>query len=81
MEAGTIARWNKSEGEPFAAGDILCEVETDKATVDFEAQDDGVIARILAEAGPDEIPCGEPIMITVEDEGDAGAFGDYVVEG
>lgn len=80
MEAGTIAKWNKAEGEEFAAGDILCEVETDKATVDFEAQDDGFIARILADAGPNEITCGEPIMITVEDGDDIGAFKDYVVE-
>mmetsp|Transcript_28179 Transcript_28179/g.37489 ORF Transcript_28179/g.37489 Transcript_28179/m.37489 type:complete len:447 (-) Transcript_28179:178-1518(-) len=80
MEAGTIAKWNKSEGEEFIAGDILCEVETDKATVDFEAQDDGVIAKILADAGPAEIQCGEPICITVEELADAGAFKDYVVE-
>eukprot|EP00565_Helicotheca_tamesis_P006500 CAMPEP_0185734428 /NCGR_PEP_ID=MMETSP1171-20130828/22458_1 /TAXON_ID=374046 /ORGANISM="Helicotheca tamensis, Strain CCMP826" /LENGTH=444 /DNA_ID=CAMNT_0028404419 /DNA_START=159 /DNA_END=1493 /DNA_ORIENTATION=- len=80
MEAGTIAKWNKNEGEPFAAGDILCEIETDKATVDFEAQDDGVIAKILADAGPTEISCGEPIMITVEEEDGVDAFKDYVVE-
>lgn len=80
MEAGTIASWNKAEGDSFGPGDVLCSVETDKATVDFEAQDDGVIARILAEAGPNEIQCGEPIMITVEDEGDVAAFKDYVVE-
>jgi pyruvate dehydrogenase E2 component (dihydrolipoamide acetyltransferase) len=79
MEAGTIAKWNLAEGEEFAAGDVLCEVETDKATVDFEAQDDGFIARILADAGPNEITCGQPIMITVEDGDDVGAFKDYVV--
>ena len=76
MEAGTIARWNKAEGEEIGAGDVLCEVETDKATVDFEAQDDGFIARILADAGPAEITCGVPIMITVEDGDDVGAFKD-----
>ena len=80
MEAGTIAKWNKAEGEEFGAGDVLCEIETDKATVDFEAQDDGFIARILADAGPAEITCGVPIMITLEDGDDIGAFKDYVVE-
>mmetsp|Transcript_14563 Transcript_14563/g.29442 ORF Transcript_14563/g.29442 Transcript_14563/m.29442 type:complete len:497 (-) Transcript_14563:214-1704(-) len=80
MEAGTIAKWNKEEGDEFGAGDILCEVETDKATVDFEAQDDGFLAKILADAGPTEITCGEPIMITVEDGDDVAAFKDYVVE-
>jgi pyruvate dehydrogenase E2 component (dihydrolipoamide acetyltransferase) len=80
MEAGTIASWTLEEGESFAAGDVLCEIETDKATVSFEAQDDGVIAKILADAGSDEIDCGVPILITVEDEDDAAAFKDYVVE-
>ena len=73
MEAGTVAKWNLSEGEAFGAGDILCEVETDKATVDFEAQDEGVVAKILVEAGPNEIQCGEPIVITVEDPDDVAA--------
>jgi pyruvate dehydrogenase E2 component (dihydrolipoamide acetyltransferase) len=80
MEAGTIASWNKAEGESFGPGDVICSVETDKATVDFEAQDDGVVAKILVPAGPDEIKVGVPIMITVEDEGDVGAFADYVLE-
>jgi len=66
MEAGTIAVWNLKEGDTFSAGDSLCEIETDKATVSFEAQDDGAIAKILAQAGPDEISCGVPIVVTVE---------------
>ena len=45
MEAGTIASWKVEEGTAFAAGDVICEVETDKATVDFEAQDEGVLAK------------------------------------
>lgn len=79
METGTIARWNLKEGDSFAAGDVFCEVETDKATVDFEAQDEGVLARILAEAGPNEIQCGEPIMIIMEEADDLDAFKDYTV--
>jgi len=47
--------------------------------VEFEAQDDGILAKILAQAGPDEIKCGQPIMITVENEDDVGAFKDYEV--
>lgn len=80
MEAGSIASWTLGEGESFGAGDVLCEIETDKATVSFEAQDEGVVAKILAEAGPTEIDCGIPILITVEDEDDVDAFKDYVVE-
>ena len=55
MEHGTIASWNKKEGEAFGPGDVLCEVETDKATVSFEAQDEGVIAKILVQAGSGEV--------------------------
>jgi pyruvate dehydrogenase E2 component (dihydrolipoamide acetyltransferase) len=80
MEAGTIASWNKEEGDTFGPGDVICSVETDKATVDFEAQDEGVLAKILVPAGPDEIAVGAPIMITVEDAGDVAAFAGYVME-
>merc|ERR550539_1956237 len=80
MEAGTISSWSVSEGESFSAGDVICEIETDKATMAFEAQDDGVCAKILVDAGPTEIQCGEPIMITVEEEEDVDAFKEYVVE-
>lgn len=78
MEAGTIASWSLEEGDSFGAGDVLCEIETDKATVSFEAQDEGIVAKILADAGPDEINCGVPILITVEDEDDVDAFKEYV---
>jgi len=77
MEEGTISEWNKEEGEAFLAGDVLCQVETDKATVDFEAQDDGVLVKILVDAGPEMIACGAPICVTTEEEVDAGAFADF----
>lgn len=47
MTEGGIASWKKQEGETFAAGDVLLEIETDKATIDVEAQDDGVLAKIV----------------------------------
>lgn len=80
METGTIASWNMDEGDNFGPGDVICSVETDKATVDFEAQDEGVIAKILVQAGSDELEVGAPIMITVEEAEDAAAFKDYVLE-
>lgn len=80
METGTIASWNMEEGDTFGPGDVICSVETDKATVDFEAQDDGVVAKILVQAGGDELEVGVPIMITVEEEEDAPAFKDYVLD-
>jgi pyruvate dehydrogenase E2 component (dihydrolipoamide acetyltransferase) len=80
MEKGSIASWNVKEGQSFSAGDVLCEVETDKATVSFEAQDDGVVAKILSEAGPNEVQCGEPILIVVEDAADVDAFKEYTIQ-
>jgi pyruvate dehydrogenase E2 component (dihydrolipoamide acetyltransferase) len=80
METGSISAWNLKEGDSFSAGDSYCSIETDKATMDFEAQDDGFIAKILAQAGSDDLVVGHPVMITVEDEGDVAAFANYKVE-
>mmetsp|Transcript_10691 Transcript_10691/g.12616 ORF Transcript_10691/g.12616 Transcript_10691/m.12616 type:complete len:130 (+) Transcript_10691:134-523(+) len=68
MEVGTISSWNITEGQSFSAGDSLAEIETDKATIDFEAQDDGIVAKILVEAGSTEIPVGVGIVVVVEEE-------------
>ena len=78
MESGTISKWNLKEGEAFSAGDSLAEIETDKASIDFEAQDDGIIAKILVEGGTSDIPVGFPIVVTVEEEEDVAAFKDFV---
>ena len=80
METGTIANWELSEGDEFSAGSVLCSIETDKATMDYEAQDDGFIAKILRD-GPDasDLPIGTPIAIVVEELEDVAAFADYVV--
>merc|ERR1712107_856454 len=48
---GTIVKWHKSEGEAIAAGDVLCNIQTDKAVVSMEADDDGVVAKIIMEEG------------------------------
>ncbi len=77
MEAGSIASWLVKEGGAFSAGQALCEVQTDKATVTFDAQDDGYLAKILV--GSDEVQVGQPIMITVEEKSDVAAFANYVV--
>ena len=47
MEVGTIQKWHVEEGGSFGEGDTICEIETDKATIDFTAQDEGVVARLL----------------------------------
>lgn len=81
MEAGTVSKWNVAEGEAFAAGDSIAVIETDKASIDFEAQDDGVLARRLVEEGSGEVLVGVPIMVTVEEEADVAAFKDFVAGG
>lgn len=81
MSQGKIAKWLKQEGESFSAGDPICEVETDKATVSYDAQEDGIIAKILVQAGDTELQVGEPIGIVVDDAKDIAAFASYVVGG
>jgi len=78
MESGALAEWYFQEGDSFVAGDSLAKIETDKATMDFEAQDDGYVAKLLEEAGTGkDITVGVPIMITVEEEEDVAAFKNY----
>jgi len=81
METGTIAKWNLGNGDSFAAGDVICEIETDKATVDFEAQDDGIIAKILHD-GLDavDLTVGVPICVVVDEEDEVAAFANFTVD-
>jgi pyruvate dehydrogenase E2 component (dihydrolipoamide acetyltransferase) len=51
METGTLARWRKKEGDTVASGDVLCEVETDKATMDYESSSEGSLLKILLPEG------------------------------
>ena len=69
MEEGTLAKWFVKEGDEVSSGDILAEIETDKATMEFEAVDEGVITKILVAAGTDEVPVGAVIAeMAGEDE-------------
>ncbi|XP_023527703.1 dihydrolipoyllysine-residue acetyltransferase component 2 of pyruvate dehydrogenase complex, mitochondrial-like isoform X4 [Cucurbita pepo subsp. pepo] len=77
MTEGNIARWLKKEGEKISPGEVLCEVETDKATVEMECMEDGYLAKIIRGDGEKEIKVGEVIAITVEDEEDVAKFKDY----
>lgn len=80
MEAGTIAAWKLAEGDSFKDGDVIAEVETDKATVDMVATDDGVLAKILVPAGSDEVMVGAPVLVVCEEVSDVAAFADYKPE-
>lgn len=66
MTEGGIVSWKLKSGEEFAAGDVLLEVETDKATIDVEAQDDGVVWEILEQDGATGVPVGKPIAFLAE---------------
>jgi len=77
MERGSLAEWYVNEGDAINAGDAIAQIETDKASMDFEAQDDSYVAKILLQAGSGEIDVGTPILITVEDEEDIAAFQNY----
>jgi len=77
METGNLSAWKKKEGDQIKAGEVIAEVETDKATVDFEATEDVYLAKILIPGGTKDIPVNKVICITVENEGDIAAFKDY----
>jgi pyruvate dehydrogenase E1 component beta subunit len=70
MEEGTLAKWLVKEGDSVKSGDILAEIETDKATMEFEAVDEGVISKILVADGTDEVKVGTVIAL-IAGEGEA----------
>ncbi|KAJ2475915.1 pyridoxine biosynthesis protein [Coemansia sp. RSA 2131] len=74
MTEGGIARWEKQEGEAFAAGDLLLQIETDKAQMDVEAQDDGVLVKILAPEGAQNVPVNSVIAIVAEEGEDIASI-------
>ncbi len=67
MTEGTLAKWLKNEGDDVTSGDVLAEIETDKATMEVEAVDEGKIGRILIPAGSENVPVNTPIAILLED--------------
>lgn len=77
MEKGNIGKWNKKVGDSIKPGDVLCTIETDKATVDFEMQDEGYIAKLLYPEGSKDIPLGKTLCIVVEKIEDIAAFENY----
>ena len=67
MEEGTLAKWLVKEGDTVASGDIMAEIETDKATMEFEAVDEGVIGKILVTEGTEAVKVNTPIALLLED--------------
>lgn len=77
MEEGTIISWAKKEGDKLNEGDLLAEIETDKATMAFETPEEGYLAKILIPAGTKGIPIGKLVCIIVESESDVAAFKNF----
>lgn len=81
MEEGTVVSWAKKEGDKLSEGDLLAEIETDKATMAFETPEEGYLAKIVIPAGTKGVPIGKLVCIIVENEADVAAFKDYKDDG
>jgi pyruvate dehydrogenase E2 component (dihydrolipoamide acetyltransferase) len=73
MEKGNLAKWLKKEGEPVKTGDVIAEIETDKATMEVEAIDDGVLAKIVVPEGTSDVPVNELIAVLAQEGEDVKA--------
>ena len=73
MEKGNLAKWLKKEGDAVKSGDVLAEIETDKATMEVEAIDEGVLAKILVEEGTEGVKVNTPIAIIAAEGEDVSA--------
>jgi len=74
MTEGTVARWLKAEGDQVTSGDILAEIETDKATMELETIDEGILGKILIDGGTEGVAVNTPIAIILEDGEDTAAL-------
>ena len=73
MEEGTLAKWLKKEGDAVKSGDVIAEIETDKATMEFEAVDEGIMGKLLVAEGTQGVAVNTPIAVLVEEGEDADA--------
>ena len=73
MEEGTLAKWLVKEGDAVSSGDLLAEIETDKATMEFESIDEGIVTQILVPAGTENVKVGQVIAIIAAEGEDANA--------
>src|SRR5947199_3199754 len=75
MEKGNLAKWVKGEGDKIKSGDIIAEIETDKATMEVEATDEGTLGKILIPEGTADVAVNTPIAVILSDGEDASALG------
>src|SRR5271156_690707 len=73
MEKGNLAKWLKKEGEAVKTGDVIAEIETDKATMEYEAVDDGVMAKIVVPEGTNDVPVHQLIAVMAQEGEDPKA--------
>ena len=73
MEEGTLAKWLVKEGDEVKSGDVIAEIETDKATMEFEAVDEGIMGKLLVAEGTQGVAVNTPIAVLVEEGEDADA--------
>src|SRR5947207_13171926 len=81
MEKGNLAKWLKKEGDPVKAGDIIAEIETDKATMEVEAADEGVLAKIVVPEGTADVPVNQLIAVLAGEGEDVKAAAAGVAAG
>ena len=81
MEEGTLSKWTVKEGDTVNSGDVIAEIETDKATMEVEAVDEGVIGKILVEEGTEGVKVNAPIGLLLEDGEDKSALEGYEPKG
>ena len=67
MEEGTIIKWMKNEGDLISPGDVLCEIETDKATIAMDSDEEGILAKIIIPAGSKNVKINQLIALMVEE--------------
>jgi pyruvate dehydrogenase E2 component (dihydrolipoamide acetyltransferase) len=80
MTEGNLAKWLKKEGDKVKSGDVIAEIETDKATMEMEAADEGVLAKILVQAGAQNVPINSLIALILEDGEDAASIDAMIAE-
>ncbi|MCO5733903.1 pyruvate dehydrogenase complex E1 component subunit beta [Rhizobium sp. SSA_523] len=76
MEEGTLSKWLKKEGDTVTSGDVIAEIETDKATMEVEAVDEGVIGKLLVDAGTENVKVNTPIAVLLQEGESADAISD-----
>src|SRR5437899_10756559 len=81
MEKGNLAKWLKKEGEAVKSGDVIAEIETDKATMEVEAVDEGTLGKILVPEGTNDVAVNTPIAMILGEGEDAAALKDGAKDG